>query len=876
MLLAAAVAAAVSVAQEDEACAARRRVGLAAEQRGDLVRPTILVEDGAPRCRVVVCCSDAARPAAELAGYLERISGAKVPVVGLNGAVGTDQGESAGVGGAASVGGGAGKLSGFMSAGGAGHAASGQSEVLVGGRTAVERARRLGVRCGDAEWEGLSAEGYIVRSSPGAVLLAGKSELALYYAVDRFLEKELSVRWFMPGEIGEVVPRTRTVTVGPADERWEPCFAMRWVGKGEWARRNGMNVAVDCGGEFKVKWFVHTFTRLLPPERYADEHPEYYALVDGTRVGRTGKPSRVQLCTSNPDVVRQVADSIIRIREEEPDLRMISLDPMDSQVFCQCDRCRGLDEPGAGPHNAVSRRLVLFYSQVADLVRGRFPDLLIKSIAYQKYAAPPLDPTLRLGDTNVIQLCRFMCHNHALSDTSCPYNRAYAKYLLDWRERAKNVALYEYYNKVSWLELPWPIVHTLRKDIPWFRDLGLFGLATQYRENLGSNGLVYYVAARLLRDPDTDVDALLRDFYEKFYADAAGPMREYYEALEDAAAQPKLHLARQRPYAEAVALFTPELLRKLDGCVERAELAASGAQVKARVALVRASLDYAKVCVEYLRALDNVRRESPTPWVGDQVIERARAAGAPYINRIRALLDAGAKVRAVQPNLEGGYVQRLLDPAGVVLSWDVPELGFGEPVRLRQRKAAIHHFKDKEGLGSAGSQILPGPAETASLEPDRSGPEVAERVPPQRVSIWVVGRDFDWDENKAECELWTLDGSGRKIVIGSVRAAGKGRGGGQAERCFALDNVDAASVIGERSKAVLFVTNTEGGWTKANLLAVYVMPGPRPGSENPMARIRADLDGVRSEALGFIEFDGGGLAVRDGDTVGLEIECAGR
>lgn len=876
MLLAAAVAAAVSVAHEDEACAARRRVGLAAEQRRDLVRPTILVEDGAPRCRVVVCCPDAERPAAELAGYLKRISGAKVPVVGLDGAAGTEPAESAGVGGAASGGGGGGELSGFVSAGGAGRAASGQSEVLVGGRNALERARRLGVGCGDAEWEGLSSEGYIMRSSPGVVLLAGKSELALFYAVDRFLERELGVRWFMPGEIGEVVPRTRTVTVGPVDERWEPSFAMRWVGKGEWARRNGMNVAVDCKGEFKVKWFVHTFTRLLPLERYADEHPEYYALVDGTRVGRTGKPSRVQLCTSNPEVIREVADRTIRIREAEPDLRMISLDPMDSQVFCQCDKCRALDEPGVGLHNAVSRRLALFYSQVAELVRGRFPDLLVKSIAYQKYAAPPLDPTLRLGETNVIQLCRFMCHNHALSDTSCPYNRAYAGYLLGWREKAKNVALYEYYYKISWLELPWPIVHTLRKDIPWFRDLGLFGLATQYRENLGSNGLVYYVAARLLRDPDTEMDALLEDFYEKFYADAAGPMREYYETLEDAAARSELHLARQRPYAEVVALFTPELLKKLDECVERAERAASGAQVKARVAMVRASLDYAKVCAEYLRTLDNVRRESPTPWVGDQVIEGARAAGAPYINRIRVLLEAGAKVRAVQPNLEGGYVQRLLDPSGVVLSWDVPELGFGEPVRRRQRQAGIHHFEDKAGLGHAGSQIPPGPSETGSLEPDRSGPEAAERVSPERVSIWVVGRDFNWDANKAECELWTLDGSGRKVVIGPVRAAGKGRGGGRVERCFVYEKVDAAGVIGQRGKAALFVTNSEGGWTSANLLAIYVMPGPRPRSENPMARIRADLDGVHSEALGFIEFEGSGLSVRDGDTVGLEIECAGR
>jgi len=880
-----ATAALFALVQEPLGAAGSRGVGK--DTRND-EGAVLLVEEGAARCRIVAAGPDAARPAAELAGYLERVSGAKVPVVAVDGG---EKASGGGVEGAAAD----------------GETAVGPVELLVGGRAAVERARRLGVLCEEAEWETLSAEGYIVRSSTRAVLLAGKSELALYYAVDRFLEKELGVRWFMPGEIGEVVPEgeSRTLRIGPVDERWEPSFAMRWVGRGDWARRNGMNVAVDCGGEFKVKWFVHTFTHLLPPEQYAAEHPEYYALVNDKRVGQSGKPSRIQLCTSNPDVVREVAANIIKIREAEPDLKMISLDPMDSQIFCQCERCRALDEPGAGPHNAVSRRLVLFYNQVADLVRGRFPDLLLKSIAYQKYAAPPLDPALRLGDTNVLQLCRFMCHNHALSDTSCPYNRAYGEYLLGWRERAKNVALYEYYNKVSWLELPWPIVHTLRKDIPWFRDLGLFGLATQYRENLGSNGLVYYVAARLLRDPDTDVDALLEDFYGRFYAEAAGPMRDYYESLEEAAARSGLHLARQRPYAEAVALFTPELLKKLDGCVARAERAAESKKVRTRVALVRASLEYAKVCVEYLRTLDTVRRESPTPWVGDETVRRARAAGAPYEKRIRALLEAGAKVRAVQPNMESGYVQRLLDPAGVVLSWDTPDLGFGEPVRWRQRQGSVLHFTDSvPGARTEGAETE---ADAAERVPPREGSmeghgpswppgrmewgqnsktdatervppkgatkaDAAERVPPERVSIWLLGRDFDWDANKAECELWALDGLGRRVVIGPVRVAGKGRGGGQAESCFAFDNVDAAAVIGQRGKAVLFLTNAEGGWTKANLLAVYVIPGPRPGPEDPMARIRADLDGVRSEALGFIEFEGGGLPIRDGETVGLEIE----
>ena len=121
-----------------------------------------------------------------------------------------------------------------------------------------------------------------------------------------------------------------------------------------------MNVEVDCEGEFKSRWFVHTFMRLLPPEEYLARHPEYYALVGGKRGERQGRRGRLQLCTSNPDVVTEVAERIVKIREADPSIKMVSLDPMDTHAFCECPTCRALDEKGASAHNAMTRRMLLF------------------------------------------------------------------------------------------------------------------------------------------------------------------------------------------------------------------------------------------------------------------------------------------------------------------------------------------------------------------------------------------------------------------------------------------------------------------------------------------------------------------------------------
>ena len=487
-----------------------------AEERSGFV----LIQGGNVRCEVVAVGPEAGVAARELTEYLERMSGVTVPLTDEN-----SRGQ--------------------------------RHPIFVGGCEAVAAARGRGLALDNGAWAGLSEEGYLIRCADDILLLAGKTELSVCYAVEKFLQEVLGVRWFIPGELGEVVPTRETVKVEEVEEVGEPAFRWRWVGRGEWARRNGMNVEVDCEGEFKSRWFVHTFTRLLPPEEYLARHPEYYALVDGKRGHRQGSKGRIQLCTSNQEVVTEVAERIVKIREADPSIKMISLDPMDTHAFCECPICRALDERGATAHNAITRRMLLFYNGVSGIVRSRYPDVLLKSIAYHKYLAPPQDQTLKLNDNSVIQICRFMCHNHALSDPDCPYNRAYDRYLTGWREISAHVALYEYYYKVSWLELPWPIVHTLRKDIPYFHKLGLFGLASQYAENFGSNGLVYYLAAKLLWDPGLDVGGLLEDFYNKFYAEAAGPMRDYYETLEAAAVASDIHLARQNPYSGVTLLFTP-------------------------------------------------------------------------------------------------------------------------------------------------------------------------------------------------------------------------------------------------------------------------------------------------------------------------------
>ncbi|GAH91421.1 unnamed protein product, partial [marine sediment metagenome] len=52
---------------------------------------------------------------------------------------------------------------------------------------------------------------------------------------------------------------------------------------------------------------------------YYQDHPEYFALVNGERKVTDSKSHGNQLCTSNPDVIQEVAKNMIAVLDAEPE-----------------------------------------------------------------------------------------------------------------------------------------------------------------------------------------------------------------------------------------------------------------------------------------------------------------------------------------------------------------------------------------------------------------------------------------------------------------------------------------------------------------------------------------------------------------------------
>ncbi len=68
----------------------------------------------------------------------------------------------------------------------------------------------------------------------------------------------------------------------------------------------------------------HSFFEVLPPKKYAKDHPDWYSEIDGKRVGSG------QLCVTNPEMQREYIKNTLELLRANPDCDMIQVSPKTS------------------------------------------------------------------------------------------------------------------------------------------------------------------------------------------------------------------------------------------------------------------------------------------------------------------------------------------------------------------------------------------------------------------------------------------------------------------------------------------------------------------------------------------------------------------
>jgi len=399
-----------------------------------------------------------------------------------------------------------------------------------------------------------------LRTEGDRLYLTGASPRAVLYAAYLLLER-LGCGFCVPGD--ETIMRQRTIAVPPLNLFEVPAFPVRsqvdfpfteaplgWnLALIDWLAKNRFNwyhPAPNAFGE-PVAWLErrevlldalkkrglhlhiggHTLHTWLPPARYAAEHPEWFAFL---KRGRRWERVAPLVCVSNPEMHREVAENICSFLDRNPEVEAVDCWEADIGEFCQCPRCLGDCPRSADEETRRAAYMVAYIELINDVARAvgeRHPGV---KVAATVYCANGIIAPLRCPDLeeNVIITPCHIARNSYLPLTESAANLRMLTMDISWRQKARHVAIYEYYN--AWTNSGiYPIVNVMAEDLQLLRRLGFTRLET---DQGGWNPLNLFAAARLLWDPNTSWEELIADFCRRHYGDAAEAMIRYWCALE--------------------------------------------------------------------------------------------------------------------------------------------------------------------------------------------------------------------------------------------------------------------------------------------------------------------------------------------------------
>lgn len=446
---------------------------------------------------------------------------------------------------------------------------------------------------------GLNPESYAIRVRDGNLFLNGRWPTPTCFAVYSFIEDDLGVRWFAPGDLWEYVPRVaegrlapdvRSRVVAPdtsprvwSGHSWTP----EWV---TWQLRNKTAVS-EVVPRRNFQNFLH---KVFPPEQYAETHPEYYPLVGGKRY--IPKPGEVawRPCESNPDVLRLTVEYARKWFDENPNVDSFSLGMDDIEHLCGCPNCRALDaSPDSYEKRQFSDRHYKFVNAVAREVAKTHPDRYIGTLIYWIALEPP--KTVERLEDNVFGY---------ITETSAlwwnPDRRNFDQRITtEWRKRAKHLSRYDYYGMGTFVPRVYP--HTMAEQVKRDKELGFEGMYTEVYTFLPHTAPMIWAFAKLQWDHTLDIDALLGEFYEKMYGPAAPIMKEYFDLLERAWNTPRpgreakwVHRNIER---QAMSIGPDDVDAGL-ALLEKALASTQDANIRARIEIHHAALRFAGYAVK--------------------------------------------------------------------------------------------------------------------------------------------------------------------------------------------------------------------------------------------------------------------------------------
>jgi hypothetical protein len=355
------------------------------------------------------------------------------------------------------------------------------------------------------------------------IVIAGPTSYGIEFGVYEFLERYVGVRWLMPGPDGEDVPANSTISIHCEHVQQQPAYFSRCLSglftepEDTWSRFNRMRWRIS---------FHHNIYNVVPPEKYAKTHPEFFPLRNGKRFIPTTM-DHWQPCFTADGLVEEAVKNICEYFEKHPNATSYSLGVNDGSGYCECDKCR-TRFPIRKNTLKLDHLSDLYFDWCNHVVEGvlkKYPDKYFGCLAYSQIFDPPDHVKINSRIIPFLTYDRMKWVDPEIEAQGHGVNER-------WAKMCPTMAWYDYIYGRQYF-LPRIYVHKMAEYYRYGYENNIRAIYAEAYPNWGE-GPKMYIALKFLWDPNQDVDKLIQDWYVRAVgAQAAGDLSAYFQHWED-------------------------------------------------------------------------------------------------------------------------------------------------------------------------------------------------------------------------------------------------------------------------------------------------------------------------------------------------------
>ncbi|NAW51360.1 DUF4838 domain-containing protein [Elizabethkingia argentiflava] len=360
-------------------------------------------------------------------------------------------------------------------------------------------------------------EAFIIKVTPDKVEIIGKTEKGVEFGVYTFLEDYVGVNWLFPGELGEYLPPDHSIIIKRKNIFQNPKYISRQLSPIDLSKVNDLS---DWGNRMKLISkisFHHNMNFFLKDEDIKSLNSDFFSRYNGSKyIPKSTSDHKWQPNFSSTGFfyfsVKKIRDYFNRTHSPT-----ISLGINDNYLADDKYQLRNI----LGFRNYSED----YYQWVVNLVRvlnKDFPNKKYGLLAYYNVSTPPDKVYLNEQIIPFLTFDRVRWANVQLrkfdQNTS-----------LNWAKKATNLGWYDYGYGYSYL-LPRVYTNTLKKYLQWGSEHRVKYFYAEIYPNWGE-GPKYWLLAKLLWNPDLDIDKLKKEWYSMCVGQQAAPFLDQYFSI---------------------------------------------------------------------------------------------------------------------------------------------------------------------------------------------------------------------------------------------------------------------------------------------------------------------------------------------------------